>query len=71
MHLQAVLRTLDKTSSMWKHKFFSVKVFGLQSVYGEKGNSDFRVGVEVVKRMQIFCFSSLGSLMRRVMLECF
>lgn len=29
--------------------FFSAKIFGLQSVYREKGNSDFRVGVEVVK----------------------
>lgn len=50
---------------------FPVKIFELQRVYGEKGNSDFRVGVEVAKRMQIFCLSSLGSLMWEVMLECF
>lgn len=50
---------------------FPVKIFELQLVYGEKGNSDFRVGVEVAKRMQIFCLSSLGSLMWEVMLECF
>lgn len=31
-------------------KVFSVQNLGLQSVYGEKRNSDFRVGVEIVKR---------------------
>lgn len=57
--LQSLFKTLEAP----------VKIFGLQSAYGEKGNSEFWVGEELVKLMHILYLSSIKSLMWGVYLN--